>query len=107
MLKQHLNEQKEHLESLGYNIAYIAVYGSQNYNLDVYTDEYESDIDMKAIVVPKLDDLIKNSKPVSTTVDAKGDDCDLIDLKDIRHYFKMLKKANPAYLEIFSLNTIL
>jgi len=95
-LTSKLKKQKQILELQGYTVAYICIYGSQNYGLDVYTDEYQSDVDMKAIIVPTLDDLIKNSKPVSTTIETKWGQCDL---KDIRSYFQTLLKANPAYIE--------
>jgi hypothetical protein len=95
-IMEALAKQKKVLESQGYTVAYIAVYGSQNYNLDIYTDDYQSDVDMKAIVVPTLDDLVRNSKPVSITVDTEWGQCDV---KDIRTYFEVLLKANPAYIE--------
>ncbi len=95
-LKDCLIKQKQILESQGYTVAYICVYGSQNYKLDIYTDDYKSDIDMKAIIVPTLDDLIYNSKPISTVIDTEWGQCDL---KDIRSYFQTLIKANPAYIE--------
>lgn len=92
-----LSKQKEILEEQGYRVAYICLYGSQNYGLDIFTDEYQSDIDMKAVIVPTLDDLINNSKPISTTIETEWGQCDL---KDIRTYFeKGIVKANPAYLE--------
>lgn len=91
-----LSKQKEILENQGYSIAYICVYGSQNYGLDVYSETYRSDIDMKAIIVPTLDDLVRNSKPISTTINTEWGQCDL---KDIRVYFQTLLKANPTYIE--------
>lgn len=91
-----LAKQKKLLEEQGHKVAYICIYGSQNYGLDIQLEEYQSDIDMKAIVVPTLDDLIKNSKPISTVVDTEWGQCDL---KDIRSYFQTLTKANPAYIE--------
>lgn len=91
-----LEEQKKIFENQGYKIAYICVYGSQNYGLDIYTEEYQSDLDMKAILVPILDDLINNSKPISTTVKTEWGECDL---KDIRMYMETILKANPAYIE--------
>lgn len=91
-----LYKQKEILESQGYTVAYICLYGSQNYGLDIHTEEYQSDIDMKAIVVPTLDDLVRNSKPVSTTIDTEWGQCDV---KDIRPFFQTLLKANPSYVE--------
>lgn len=88
---------REHLESLWYNVAYIGIYGSQNYWLAEYTEEYMSDIDYKAVIVPTLDDLVYNAKPKSTTIDFEGGQ---IDLKDIRVFTDTLVKCNPAYVEI-------
>lgn len=95
-LNECLTKQKAILESEGYTVAFICVYGSQNYGLDVHTPEYQSDIDMKAIIVPTLDDLVRNSKPVSKVVETEWGQCDV---KDIRPYFETLLKGNPAYLE--------
>ncbi|EJW13919.1 hypothetical protein PAV_141p00250 (plasmid) [Paenibacillus alvei DSM 29] len=92
-----LKEQAEILEASGYTVAFIGIYGSQNYGLDLHTEEYQSDIDMKAIIVPTLDNLIRNSKPVSTVVDTKWGQCDV---KDIRVFFGTLLKANPSFIEI-------
>lgn len=100
-LLECLQKQKEILESQGYSVAYICIYGSQNYGLDINNDEYKSDIDMKAIIVPTLDDLIRNSKPISTTIETQWGQCDL---KDIRSYFQTLLKANPAYIETLYTN---
>ncbi|MFJ3388878.1 hypothetical protein [Lysinibacillus sp. NPDC086135] len=91
-----LLKQKQILESQGHAVAYISIYGSQNYNLDINDENYQSDIDMKAIIVPTLNDLIYNSKPISTVIETEWGQCDL---KDIRSYFQTLIKANPAYIE--------
>lgn len=91
-----LAKHKKELESQGYKVAYISLFGSQNYGLDVYTEDYQSDIDTKAIIVPTLDDLINNSKPVSEVVEMDSGQCDV---KDIRTYFDTLMKANPSYVE--------
>lgn len=91
-----LYKQKEILENKGYKVAYITLYGSQNYCLDIYNEDYKSDFDMKAVIVPTLDDLIRNSKPVSEVVDTEWGQCDV---KDIRSYIEVLLKANPAYIE--------
>lgn len=78
-----------------YDVVYIALYGSQNYGLDIYTDEYMSDVDAKAIVIPSLDDLIECRK-ISTTVEFDSGMCDV---KDIRVYAENIFKANLNYLE--------
>lgn len=91
-----LKKQKGILEKDNYKVAYICVYGSQNYGLDLYTDEYQSDLDMKAVIIPELDDLIYNCKPLSFVIDTEWGQCDV---KDIRIYTESLCKMNPAYVE--------
>lgn len=81
-----------------HDIIYLALQGSQNYEMDVYTDEYMSDIDVKAICVPSFNDVLRGSKMVSTTYIM--DDNSHIDVKDIRLYIDMWKKSNPSFLEI-------
>ena len=81
-----------------HDIAYIGVCGSQNYGCDIYTPEYMSDVDAKAICIPSLEDLIRSKKMVSHTY--VMDDNSHIDVKDIRLYMDLWKKANPSFLEI-------
>ena len=95
-IKEKLEKCKKYLEEQGYNIAYVCVYGSQNYGLDLYTEEYKSDLDFKAVIIPTLDDLVYNSKPISTTIEYEGGQ---IDLKDIRSWVTTVIKGNPAYIE--------
>lgn len=95
-LKSELYKCRNYLKGKGYNVVYLCIYGSQNYGLDIYTDDYKSDIDFKAVIVPTLDDLVYNCKPISTTIEYNGGQ---IDLKDIRSWVDTLVKANPAYIE--------
>lgn len=82
------------VENMGYEIVGIFLQGSQNYELD-----YEnSDIDCKAIILPKFDDFVLNHKPVSTTHVLPSDEH--IDLKDIRLMFDCFKKQNINFVEI-------
>lgn len=83
-------------EQLSYGPAYMCLYGSQNYQLDAHTDEYQSDFDYKAIVIPTLKDLVFDSKPVSKVVDVENGQ---VDVKDIRAFFATLMKCNPQYVE--------
>ena len=95
-MKQHLNYLKE--THPNYNVIYIGLQGSQNYDLDIYSEQYESDVDTKAILVPSLKDISLNKKPVSTTVilpDNSHCDC-----KDIRLMFDNFKKQNINFIEI-------
>ena len=92
----HLNEFHRcypNLELFG-----LFIQGSQNYGLDIYTDEYKSDIDTKAIVIPSLEDVVMNKKPVSTTHILPNNEH--LDIKDIRLYFDNFKKQNINFVEI-------
>ena len=72
----------------------VFLQGSQNYGLD-----YEgSDIDTKCIVLPNLEDLIFNRKPVSTTHVLPNEEH--LDLKDVRLYFQTFRKQNLNFMEI-------
>lgn len=95
-IKNHLNYIKKIKPNI--EIAYIALQGSQNYNLDIYNDEYKSDIDTKAIVIPSLEDISKNKKPISETIILP--DNSHCDLKDIRIMFEQFKKQNINFVEI-------
>jgi calcineurin-like phosphoesterase family protein len=99
--KQIMLRVKEHygeVQALGYNVAFIALQGSQNYEMDLYTDEYMSDIDTKVIVIPTLKDIVSGKPPVSTTLVRENNEH--IDIKDIRLMADMWKKQNPSYLEL-------
>ena len=82
---------KKDLESKGYKVIYIGLYGSQNYNVD---DE-KSDIDARAIVMPSLHDIIFR-KPTSKVYEY---DTGAVDVKDIITYYDVIKKGNLAFIE--------
>lgn len=95
-LTNHLKEFKKiypNLELFG-----LFIQGSQNYGLDIYIDEYKSDIDTKAIVIPSLEDVVLNKKPISTTHILPNNEH--LDIKDIRLYFDNFKKQNVNFIEI-------
>ena len=87
-----------YLEENGYEVVGVFLQGSQNYGLDIYTDEYKSDIDTKAIVLPKFEDFCLNKKPVSETLTPWGDEH--LDVKDVRLMFECINKANINFTEI-------
>ena len=93
-LTEHYNETV----SLGREVLGVFVQGSQNYNLDIYTDNYKSDIDTKAIVLPSFDDFCRGYQPLSTTHVRVNNEH--IDLKDIRIMFDTFKKQNINFVEI-------
>lgn len=76
-----------------YNIIYIGLYGAQNYNLQ----REGSDYDYKAVVVPSLDDIVYNRKPVSTTEELPFGQ---VDVKDIRLMVDQWKKGASNFLEL-------
>lgn len=82
----------------GYEVAFISLQGSQNYGMDIYTDEYKSDIDCIAVILPTLDDFIANKQAVSTTIVL--DNNEHINVKDIRLVFELFYKQNIQFLEI-------
>ena len=92
---------KEHYDeacSLGKEVVAVFLQGSQNYELDEYSDEYMSDIDTKCIILPSLNDIVSGKAPYSSTHIC--DNNEHIDIKDIRVMFEMFKKQNNAYVEL-------
>lgn len=86
-----INNYKKTLEERGYNVIYIGLYGSQNYNVD---DEL-SDIDCKAIVLPSLHDIIFR-KVTSCTYQMENG---AIDVKDLLTFYDVIRKGNFSYIE--------
>lgn len=76
----------------------LVLQGSQNYGLDIYTEDYKSDIDTKVLIIPSLEDVVMNKKPVSTTHVLSNNEH--LDIKDIRLYFDNFKKQNINFIEI-------
>lgn len=98
--KRILKRVKEHydyLQQKGYEIVFLALQGSQNYGLDVYDENYMSDVDTKAVVLPSFEDFVYNRQPVSTTIVLENNEH--IDVKDIRVMFDTYKKQNVNFIE--------
>ena len=95
-----------YLYKQGYEVMFTALQGSQNYGLDIYTDDYCSDVDTKSIVLPTLDDFIYNKQPVSKVCFIAQDGTpglptdEHAEVKDIRVMFEMFRKANSSYIEL-------
>ena len=93
-----LNKKLEWLyKNTNHNIIWIALFGSQNYEMDLNTEEYRSDIDAKAVCIPSMRELLRDEKLVSKVY--KLEDGSQIEVKDIRLFIRTLKKQNPSYLE--------
>jgi calcineurin-like phosphoesterase family protein len=92
-----LKQRYVYLEQQGYEVLYIALQGSQNYELAIYTDEYKSDIDCVAVILPSFEDIINSKPEVSTTIVLENNEH--IAVKDIRQMFKLFQKQNVQFLE--------
>lgn len=94
------NRVKEHYDYIKdkYDVIYLGLQGSQNYELDIYDEDYKSDIDTKAIIVPSFEDFVYNKGPVSKTIVLPNNEH--IDIKDIRIMFDTFKKQNINFIEI-------
>lgn len=78
-----------------HNVFYIALYGSQNYNIDTISSDY----DFKAIIIPTLEDLVSQKKPVSTVY---AFDWGQLEVKDIRNYIESAVKVNVNFIELLN-----
>lgn len=94
-----MNRLQEHLDKACTRVPYdrivgIFLQGSQNYRLSYAS----SDIDSKVIVLPSIDDIVLNKKPISETLLMPNDEH--VDMKDIRLMFDCFKKQNINFVEI-------
>ena len=99
-LMRHIEEFEKCYPNL--EMFVLVLQGSQNYGLDLYTEEYKSDIDTKVLVIPSLEDVVMNKKSISTTHICPNNEH--IDIKDIRLYFDNFKKQNINFVEILFSN---
>ena len=76
-------------------IAFISIYGSQNYHL---AGPY-SDIDSECFIFPSMDDLCFAKTPTSFKLHTEYGD---VYVKDIRLMFDELRKVSPNILEILA-----
>lgn len=97
-IMKRIKEHYDFLVKKGHEVVAIMLQGSQNYGLDLYTDEYQSDIDTKAIILPSFEDFVQSKSPFSYTYILENNEH--IDTKDIRVMCEMLKKQNISYIEL-------
>lgn len=92
----NLHKKMEYMQEFHPELNIVAIFlqGSQNYGL---SDAF-SDIDVKAVCIPHLDDLIAGKREESH-VYVMPDDSH-VEVKDIRLFAKTLLKQNPSYLEL-------
>lgn len=87
---------KERFRLDGYEPFMIALNGSQNYALDIHSEEFNSDYDYYCVVLPNLRCLISHSM-ISVQMDYQGGH---INVKDIRQFAAELNKRNPSAIEV-------
>lgn len=104
-IMKRLQEHYDYLVAAGYEVVFTALQGSQNYLLDEYSENYQSDIDSKSIVLPSLDDFVKAKQPISAV--EIMDNEEHAEVKDIRVMFEMFKKENISYIELLYSNYII
>lgn len=97
-IQNHHTEAIKKCNEVGGFVFGTMLQGSQNYNLDIYSPEYTSDIDCKVIILPTFDDFCNNRQPVSTTDILDNNEHN--DRKDIRLMFENFKKQNVNFTEI-------
>jgi len=97
-IMKRVQEHYDYLQAKGYEIVFLALQGSQNYGLDVYDDDYMSDVDTKAVVLPSFEDFVYNKQPVSETIVLENNEH--IDVKDVRVMFETYKRQNVNFIEI-------
>ncbi len=96
-IMKRVQEHYNYLQQKGYEIVFLALQGSQNYGLDVYDEEYMSDVDTKAVILPSFEDFVYNRRPESETIVL--DNNEHIDVKDVRPMFENYKKQNINFVE--------
>lgn len=96
-IMKRVQEHYDYLKQKGYEIVFLALQGSQNYELDIYDEDYMSDVDTKAVVLPSFEDFVYNRQPVSKIKVLENDEH--IDVKDVRVMFENYKKQNINYVE--------
>lgn len=91
---KHLKVHYNYVVDKKYNILFIALQGSQNYNLD---DE-NSNVDSIAVVLPNYDDIVLGNVIKSTTLILPNNEH--IDIIDIRNIIEQWKNQNTHFLQI-------
>ena len=95
--KDVMNRVREHakeVDLLRHDFFFISAQGSWNYELG-----YEnSDVDTKAVILPRFEEFVLNKDALSTTHILSNNEH--IDLKDIRVMFKNFWKQNINFLEV-------
>ena len=103
-----LSKAKQVLEQKGYRVFAVVLQGSQNYELDLYTEAYSSDVDCKAFVFPTFEDVYTGNKTSKTyQVSDPETGLEQVEVKDLRLLPELVGKGNPSYLELLATDYVL
>lgn len=80
------------------NMIFMIAKGSMNYDMMIFTEDYQSDVDVEVIVCPTLDQIICGDDMISTTY--VMEDNSHVTVRDIRIFKDLLFKQNLAFLEL-------
>lgn len=93
-IPKEVKEHHEFIKNLGYEVVMTVLIGSQNYDLD----NESSDYDTFTFILPSERDLYLGNDPISGEVEVADGKCMY---KDIRLALNLLKKTSPNSLECF------
>lgn len=88
-----LQSDYDYCVAQGYEVVGVFLFGSQNYNMHTP----QSDIDVKAMVIPKMDDIVRGKTDVSKKV--VRDNGELV-IYDIASIHRSIKKQSINFVEI-------
>ena len=80
------------------DVIFMIAKGSMNYDMMVFTENYQSDVDVEVIICPTLDQIIRGDDMIYTTYVMK--DNSHVTVRDIRIFKNLLFKQNLAFLEL-------
>lgn len=80
------------------DVIFMIAKDSMNYNIMVFTENYQSDVDVEVIICPTLDQIIRGDDMIYTTYVMK--DNSHVTVRDIRIFKNLLFKQNLAFLEL-------
>lgn len=88
-----LQNDFEYLQEEGYEVLGVFLFGSQNYGCALDT----SDIDVKAIVIPSVQQMIHGDTEIKLTIKGPGGELTVFDIVSMH---KSFKKQNINFMEI-------
>ena len=80
------------------DVIFMIAKGSMNYDMMVFTENYQSDVDVEVIICPTLDQIIRGDDMIYTTYVMK--DNSHVTVRAIRIFKNLLFKQNLAFLEL-------